>query len=61
MFIVDVIAASGTHDAAKVLLERMKSKEITATRAATVFMTYTNNIVEPEIFHDVMVSLNLYL
>lgn len=54
MFIVDIIAASGTRDAAKVLLEKFQQKQITGTRAATVFMTFTNNIVEPELFKDVM-------
>ena len=57
MLIVDVIAASGTRDAAKVLLDKFNANEITGTRGATVFMTYANNIIEPELFKDVMVKI----
>ena len=55
MLIVDVIAESGTRAAAHVLLEKFKANEITSTRASSVFMTFTNTIVEPELFKDVMV------
>ena len=56
MLIVDVIAQCGTKAAAHVLLEKFKSNEISSTRASTVFMTFTNNIVEPGLFHEVKVG-----
>ena len=59
MLFVDVIAASGTQAAGKVLLERIISKEITEARAATAFMTYSNNVVEPtgaDFLHSIVVS-----
>ena len=55
MLIVDVIAECGTKAAAHVLLQKFKANEISSTRASSVFMTFTNNIVEPELFHEVMV------
>lgn len=54
MLIADVLAASGTRAAARVLLAKMKSNEITSTRAATIFMTFTNSVLEPKVFEDIM-------
>ena len=61
MLIVDVIAECGTKAAAHVLLQKFKANEISSTRASSVFMTFTNNIIEPELFHEVMVRNLTYL
>ena len=47
MFFIDCLAASGSSTAMKVLIEKMKSGEISSERSGSIFLTLTNHLSSP--------------
>lgn len=52
--LADALAASGSQQAVKVLLEKMQSKDISAFRAASILTTLPNNVLTPVLVKDLI-------
>ena len=56
MLFIDALATSGSGAAIEILLEKIKSKTISPTRAASILMTFNNVLVQPGVIPDLIVS-----
>ena len=56
MLLIDAMAASGSEMAVSVLLEKIKSKEISNGRAISILMTLPNNIIYSGGVREMIVS-----